>query len=299
MILSVILAALWLVYVFCAQLCDGTMIHRLEMSYLWFGIIFAVMVGLGALASAATFDLEPVNGLTLAGLYFIVSVVLALLSGLTSGHQCLIPNVLPLLARPAPSHLLPHCLSMLPEVVALHRIGSLVRIPPAQDVPVSDRVRRILDLAPMRRLASISQLGMVSLVYPGATHSRLEHSLGVYHNALRVVARFSSDSEFTERITPAMAEAFVLAALVHDIGHWPYCHPIEDMDIRELGEHESRIRQCIYNSGLAECIDQDWKCDSSQVLALLEPKSESQETDQEACCFFTQLYQWSSGHRQA
>ena len=102
---------------------------------------------------------------------------------------------------------------MLPEVVALHRIGSLVRIPPAQDVPVSDRVRRILDLAPMRRLASISQLGMVSLVYPGATHSRLEHSLGVYHNALRVVARFSSDNEFTERITPAMAEAFVLAAL--------------------------------------------------------------------------------------
>ena len=174
---------------------------------------------------------------------------------------------------------------MLPEVVALHRIGSLVRIPPAQDVPVSDRVRRILDLSPMRRLASISQLGMVSLVYPGATHSRLEHSLGVYHNALRVVARFSSDSEFTERITPAMAEAFVLAALIHDIGHWPYCHPIEDMDIRELGEHESRIRQCIYNSGLAECIEQDWICDPSQVLALLEPKSESQVADQEACCF--------------
>jgi len=52
------------------------------MSYLWFGIIFAVMVGLGSLASAATFDLEPLNGLTLAGLYFIVAVVLALISGL-------------------------------------------------------------------------------------------------------------------------------------------------------------------------------------------------------------------------
>lgn len=174
---------------------------------------------------------------------------------------------------------------MLPEVVALHRIGSLVRIPPAQDVPISDRVRRILDLAPMRRLASISQLGMVSLVYPGATHSRLEHSLGVYHNALRVLARFSSDGEFTKRINPALAEAFVLAALIHDIGHWPYCHPIEDMDIRELGEHESRIRQCIYNSGLAECIEQDWQCEPSQVLALLEPKSESQTIDQEACRF--------------
>jgi hypothetical protein len=82
LILSVILAALWLVYVFVPTYVmeyDSPA----EMSYLWFGIIFAVMVGLGALASAATFDLEPLNGLTLAGLYFIVAVVLALISGLT------------------------------------------------------------------------------------------------------------------------------------------------------------------------------------------------------------------------
>ncbi|MDB4644755.1 hypothetical protein OAF37_01730 [Rubripirellula sp.] len=82
LLLSVILAALWLVYVFVPSYVmeyDSPA----EMSYLWFGIIFAVMVGLGSLASAATFDLEPVNGLTLAGLYFIVAVVLALVSGLT------------------------------------------------------------------------------------------------------------------------------------------------------------------------------------------------------------------------
>ena len=82
LILSVILAALWLVYVFVPSYVmeyDSPA----EMSYLWFGIIFAVMIGLGALASAATFDLEFLNGLTLAGLYFIVAVVLALISGLT------------------------------------------------------------------------------------------------------------------------------------------------------------------------------------------------------------------------
>jgi hypothetical protein len=81
LILSVILAALWMVYVFVPSYVmeyDSPA----EMSYLWFGIIFAVMVGLGSLASAATFDLEPLNGLTLAGLYFIVAVVLALISGL-------------------------------------------------------------------------------------------------------------------------------------------------------------------------------------------------------------------------
>ena len=81
-ILSVILAALWLVYVFVPSYVMEYDSPE-EMSYLWFGIMFAVMVGLGSLASAATFDLEPLNGLTLAGLYFIVSVVLALISGLT------------------------------------------------------------------------------------------------------------------------------------------------------------------------------------------------------------------------
>ena len=82
LILSVILAALWLVYCFVPsyvlELDSPT-----EMGYLSFGIVLIVMIGLGTLASAATFDLEPVNGLTLAGLYFIVTVILAVISGLS------------------------------------------------------------------------------------------------------------------------------------------------------------------------------------------------------------------------
>ena len=183
---------------------------------------------------------------------------------------------------------------MLPEVTALHHVGrtsvqdrddaplsgSLVRIPPQEDVPISDRVRRILDTAPMRRLASISQLGMVSLVYPGATHSRLEHSLGVYHNALRLLARFSSDQAFSSTVDHRAAEAFVVAALLHDVGHWPFCHPIEDMQLADLGEHESRIGEWISNTELAECIGEDWGCEVSDVLSLLDPReSPSQASD--------------------
>jgi HD superfamily phosphohydrolase len=168
---------------------------------------------------------------------------------------------------------------MLPEVAALHRTGSLVRIPPAEDVPISDRVRRVLDTAPMRRLASISQLGMVSLVYPGATHSRLEHSLGVYHNALRLLARFSGDAEFTSLIQPEMADAFVLAALVHDVGHWPFCHPIEDMRLSDLGEHETRIADWLSDAELASCIAEDWDCDRQVVLDLLQPEAVPSDRD--------------------
>lgn len=160
---------------------------------------------------------------------------------------------------------------MLPEVNALHRSGSLVRIPPADDVPISQRVRRVIDSPPLRRLASISQLGMVGLVYPGASHSRLEHSLGVYHNALRVLARFADDTDFQSLVEPRMAEAFLLAALVHDVGHWPFCHPIEDMQLGSLGEHETRIGAWLDNQELADCIAEDWLCDADDVLSLLHP----------------------------
>lgn len=159
---------------------------------------------------------------------------------------------------------------MLPEVAALHRSPSIVRIPPSQDVPVSDRVTRILDSSPLRRLASISQLGMVALVYPGATHSRLEHTLGVYHNALKLLARFSSDDAGESFFTVSEAEAFLLAALLHDVGHWPFCHPIEDMRLSDLGEHETRLAEFIETSELKQLIESDWSCTADDVVALLD-----------------------------
>jgi HD superfamily phosphohydrolase len=160
---------------------------------------------------------------------------------------------------------------MLDEVAALDRSGSLVRIPPATDVPLSQRVRRLIDTAPLRRLHRISQLGMVSLVYPGATHSRMEHTLGVYYNALCLLARFAEDPAFAQLVGSPKQEAFVLAALLHDIGHWPFCHPIEDMRLEQVGEHESRVAHWMQNSEIAECVSEDWSCDVEDVVALLDP----------------------------
>ena len=160
---------------------------------------------------------------------------------------------------------------MIPEVAALHRIGSIIRIPPDDDVPMTPRVRRIVDTVPMRRLAGISQLGMVGLVYPGATHSRLEHSLGVYHNSLRLLARLGHDDAFAATVDARGAEAFALAALLHDVGHWPFCHPIEDIDLKGLREHETRVSAWLDDDELAACIEEDWSCDRDEVLAIIQP----------------------------
>ena len=71
----------------------------------------------------------------------------------------------------------------IPEIRGLDARRGLIRIPPETDVPLTRRVRKLIDTPAFRRLANISQLGLVSLVYPAAHHSRFEHSLGVYRNA--------------------------------------------------------------------------------------------------------------------
>ena len=80
----------------------------------------------------------------------------------------------------------------LQELRTIHDGGG-VRIPPDKTVPLTPRVRKLLDSSPVRRLASVRQLGLVSLVYPGAVHSRLEHSLGVYRLALEFLLSLHGD----------------------------------------------------------------------------------------------------------
>src|SRR5207342_2286294 len=89
-----------------------------------------------------------------------------------------------------------------PEVAGLDGGAALVRIPPELDVPLTPRVRALIDTRPFRRLARISQLGLVSLVYPAAIHTRFEHSLGVYRLALLFLRQMSHDARFVEAIRP-------------------------------------------------------------------------------------------------
>jgi uncharacterized protein len=147
----------------------------------------------------------------------------------------------------------------------------LVRIPAEQDVPVTRRVMAIVDSAPMQRLNHISQLGLVSLVYPGARHTRMEHSLGVYRLALAALEHLEADERFAATVTERDARVFLLAALLHDVGHWPMCHPIEDMRLSWVVDHEERARDFLCHGPLSERITRDWEIDPHEVAELLAP----------------------------
>ena len=76
-----------------------------------------------------------------------------------------------------------------------------------------------------QRLRNIKQLGLTNYVYPGANHSRFQHALGALH--LMDLAISTLRSKGTE-ITPAEEEATLIAILLHDIGHGPFSHALED-----------------------------------------------------------------------
>lgn len=157
----------------------------------------------------------------------------------------------------------------IPEVAGLVAPNQLVRIPDQKDVPITPRVRRLIDSAPFARLRGISQLGLVSFVYPGATHSRLEHSLGVYLNALLYLQHLARYPEVSELVEERQAEGFLVAALLHDIGHWPYCHPMEDLQLPGWKTHEEAAAEFLETDEIRSLLRDDWDLDPTTLLALL------------------------------
>lgn len=93
-----------------------------------------------------------------------------------------------------------------------------IRDPIHGDIELSELELALIDSEPMQRLRRIKQLSFCSLVYPGANHSRFEHSLGTMHLAGRMARKLSLDEELIR-----------LAALLHDVGHLPYSHSLEDV----------------------------------------------------------------------
>jgi HD superfamily phosphohydrolase len=85
------------------------------------------------------------------------------------------------------------------------------------------------------KLSRILQLGPAHLVYPGATHTRRAHSIGVFEMAKRVLGAIDSRSDL-DFIDASMAAGFLVAALCHDLGHFPYAHSLKELPLRE---HES------------------------------------------------------------
>ena len=94
---------------------------------------------------------------------------------------------------------------------------------------------------PFMRLHRIMQLGPALRVYPGATHTRAGHSIGVYHLARRLLSHLAEEGADTW-LTPGGIKSFLCAALLHDLGHFPYTHSLKELS---LEEHETLTAKLI------------------------------------------------------
>ncbi len=162
----------------------------------------------------------------------------------------------------------------IPEIQGLDRRRHLIRIPEECDVPVTPRVQQLIDTAEFRRLGRISQLGLVALVYPAAHHTRFEHSLGVYRLALLYLQQLAHDERFASMVRARDAERLIAAALLHDLGHWPFCHPIEDMELPGVPQHELFANSFLLESAVADILRDDWGIAPREIVSLLSERQQ-------------------------
>jgi HD superfamily phosphohydrolase len=132
-------------------------------------------------------------------------------------------------------------------------------------IPMSAPELALVSTSAFQRLERIQQLGFASRIWPGARHTRFEHSLGVLYLARRAIAQVQQGP-----ITDA-DRAFIAASLLHDIGHYPFSHAIEELGA-PVRPHEEVGRDLITRGEVADILRNEWALNPAAVAALIDPK---------------------------
>ncbi len=128
-----------------------------------------------------------------------------------------------------------------------------LRIPVTGNIPFTERVAKMIHHPTFFRLNNAHQLGFTYYVFPGSTHTRLEHSLGVFSNVSRYINSLLADDHqpyFRQLIDEEMIVTALLAGLLHDIGQHSYAHSLEDVGLSN--KHEKVAKMFITGEGMEE-----------------------------------------------
>ena len=139
-------------------------------------------------------------------------------------------------------------------------------------IPLGPREEKLISTPAFLRLQHVKQLGFVYRVWPGATHTRYEHSLGCYHLAVRALRGLLQRGEDggLVGVSVSSVQILVVAALLHDIGHYPFSHTIEELG-HPIILHERVGRSIIENSEIATILEQDYHLSPERVADFIDP----------------------------
>jgi len=119
-------------------------------------------------------------------------------------------------------------------------------------VYITEAEKEIIDSYPVQRLHRLRQLAGAEFVYPGANHTRFEHSIGVMYLA----GLLSETPSLSQHLSEDEAQTIRIAALLHDVGHGPFSHVFEHLLVKFLKKtHEDMTTWVIRESELRDVIN--------------------------------------------
>src|SRR3954453_21007836 len=151
-------------------------------------------------------------------------------------------------------------------------MDQIFRDPLWNNIRVDSVALKLIDTPAFQRLRYVRQLGLAYLVYPGASHSRFEHALGAYHLARRTLGLFS-ERDLTSGVDAEECRIARYAALLHDIGHYPFSHALEEIGALH---HEEVARPLITSGEIAGILRKELGADAPErIMAIIRGTSRS------------------------
>lgn len=146
----------------------------------------------------------------------------------------------------------------------------VIRDPLWNNIRIEPLALELIDTPAFQRLRYVRQLGLAFLVYPGASHSRFEHALGAYHLARQSLAILGERGDL-KGVDESVTTEVRVAMLLHDIGHYPFSHALEEIGALH---HEEVARPLITKGAIGEILRRELGTDApDRIVALIRGKS--------------------------
>ena len=146
-----------------------------------------------------------------------------------------------------------------------------IRDPLWKDIGLTPAFKQLYRCEAMQKLGRIKQLGPTFHLYPGAVHTRLNHSLGVFHITRLMLLSFLHawvDEPGSCPFTHQGIQSLLSAALLHDLGHFPYAHALKELSLRE---HEQLAADIIeHDPTLLRILTEEIGASVASVLAIID-----------------------------
>ena len=134
------------------------------------------------------------------------------------------------------------------------------------EIPVDKAVRTLLETAVMSRLEGMNALGFASFSFPAAEHTRFDHAVGVYHLTRLTLRRIIDSGAYLE---DRDVRTSLAAALLHDVGCYPYASAVEDIRLPGMLRRDEATRHRIEETEVADVLDENWDLEPHNVFRLI------------------------------